>query len=29
MEVIDLISPNTAFDDNIDYENILEDKPIT
>ena len=29
IEVIDLTNSNTAFDDNIDYEDALEDKPIT
>ena len=29
VEIIDLTSPNIAFDDDIGYEDTLEDKPIT
>ncbi|CAG8499245.1 17977_t:CDS:2 [Funneliformis caledonium] len=29
MEVINLTSPNTAFDDDIGYEDVPEDEPIT
>ena len=29
IKVIDLTSPNNAFDDNIGYEDALKDEPIT
>ncbi len=29
IEVVDLTSPNTAFDDDIDYEDVSEDESIT
>ncbi len=29
IEVVDLTSPNTAFDDDIGYEDALKDEPIT